>query len=122
MTLARGWKARQEAARSKMNAPISPELAANLKLAADRLQAEREAAIALAAEEERRRLETLCMCPTCGGVGRVTVEDAAVAIAGTEHYRQRALKPDDRHYAKAKSGLTAQAPRHRRRRLPPSSR
>lgn len=109
MTLQRGWKAREAAGKLKLAQGISPELHANLRLAAERDQAERDAVAAAAAEQERRRLETLCVCPTCNGIGRTTVESAATAIAGTEHYRQRALKPDDRHYIKANSGVSVQA-------------
>ncbi|MGE8128863.1 hypothetical protein ACQKQD_17970 [Methylobacterium sp. NPDC080182] len=104
-----GWREREALGKARLAERINPALAENLKIAADRLQAERDAVAAATAEQERRRLETMCVCVTCSGVGRITVEDAATALAAYNYFRSKNLKPDVLDYAKANAGVTVQA-------------
>lgn len=107
----RGLKAREDAARARMAAPISDHVLENLRIAAERDQADRDAAAAVTAENERKRRETACPCPACdGGAKNLSVEEAAFVASALAYYRSKGFKTDPDQYATMNARAAKAAP------------
>ncbi len=107
----RGWKAREAAAKARMAAPIDDHVLENLRIAAERDQADRDAAAAVTAENECKRRETACPCPACdGGQKSLSVEEAAFVASALAYYRSKGFKTDPDQYATMNARAAKAAP------------